>query len=106
MSGNLYPDQYWESYKEVCEDDKGYPQPTVWGNLPSSGLFIRHVQDIEIDNVTFKSTDCDPRIPIIAVNVGTLSINDANIISITGTDVLMHNIKKHNLDKRLRVKED
>ena len=57
------------------EDEKGYPQPTVWGNLPSYGLFIRNVRSIAVDNATFQSEKPDPRIPVIAVNVGNLSLD-------------------------------
>ena len=39
-AGNVFRNQYWSYNREVIEDEKGYPQRTVWGNLPSYGLFI------------------------------------------------------------------
>ena len=74
-AGNVFRNQYWSSHREVKEDEKGYPQPTVWGNLPSYGLFIRNVRSIAVDNATFQSEKPDPRIPVIAVNVGNLSLD-------------------------------
>lgn len=72
MAGNVFADKYWIGEKDVKEDDKGYPQPTVWGNLPSYGLFIRHVKNVKMNNVTFESEVEDPRKPLIAVDVDNI----------------------------------
>lgn len=80
--GDLKEGEYIDSHCKVIEDEKGYPHPTVWGNLPSSLFFIRHVKNVTIQNVMFGSNAIDPRIPIIAVDVKTLIINQ---IIYTGT---------------------
>lgn len=96
--------RYWSSFKEVKEDEKGYPQPTVWGNLPSYGLFIRNVENITINDATFMPEKPDPRIPVIAVNVGNLQMNRIQVDSRkTDTDVLMHNVWQHKIDAQLRI---
>lgn len=69
MAGNKWGDAYWQKSSQVKEDDKGYPQPTVWGNLPSRGLFARHVRGLSLNNVTFRSAQSDPRQDIIKVDV-------------------------------------
>ena len=69
MSGNLFANQYWKSAKEVKEDDKGYPQPTVWGNLPCYGLFVRHVNHLRMNNVVFTSENEEPRKVVIMQDV-------------------------------------
>lgn len=74
-AGNTWRDKYWASHKDVVEDEKGYPQPTVWGNLPSYGLFVRNVKEITVDHAVFRSEKPDPRIPVIAVNVGSLTLD-------------------------------
>ena len=68
-TGNLFFDKYWESASQVKEDEKGYPQPTVWGNLPCYGLFVRHVKQISMQNVKFSSESSEPRPAIIMVDV-------------------------------------
>lgn len=68
-SGNLFASQYWKSAKEVKEDDKGYPQPTVWGNLPCYGLFVRHVDYLRMNHVVFTSEEQDPRKAVIMEDV-------------------------------------
>lgn len=70
--GGVKTGEYISSAEKVKEAEKSYPQPNVWGNLPSYGLFIRHVEDIDIFNCTLKSEQPDPRIAIIAVDVDNL----------------------------------
>jgi len=60
--------------KDVAADEKGYPQPTVWGNLPARGLFIRNVDGITLRNVRFSSAASDPREAIVEENVTRLVI--------------------------------
>jgi len=86
----------------VKEDEKGYPQPTVWGNLPSYGLFIRNVISIAVDNATFQSEKPDPRIPVIAVNVGNLSLDRIQVNDISSAGVLLDNVRTADVDRRLR----
>lgn len=101
-AGNVFRDQYWSSHREVKEDEKGYPQPTVWGNLPSYGLFIRNVRSIAVDNATFQSEKPDPRIPVIAVNVGNLSLDRIQVNDISSAGVLLDNVRTADVDRRLR----
>jgi polygalacturonase len=63
------PGDYIANHAEVKEDEKGYPQPTTWGNLPSSILFVRHVKNIAINGLIFSSNKTDSRTPVIAVDV-------------------------------------
>jgi len=63
------PGDYIANHIEVLEEEKGYPQPTIWGNLPSSILFVRHVKNITINNLIFSNNKPDPRAPVIAVDV-------------------------------------
>ncbi|WP_211218032.1 glycoside hydrolase family 28 protein [Niabella aurantiaca] len=65
---------------KVPEDEKGYPQPTVWEELPSSGLFIRHVKNIQVNGLMLRSEDPDPRIPVIAVDVNGIEIRNTGQI--------------------------
>lgn len=69
MGKNIDFDRYLKSAKDVKEDEAGYPQPTVWGNLPSFGLFVRHVEHITLHNVTFSSKGSEPRKAVIMVDV-------------------------------------
>lgn len=105
-AGNTWKDKYWASHREVKEDEKGYPQPTVWGNLPSYGLFIRNVESIKIDNVAFKSQRPEPRIPVIAVNVKSLQLHGIYLDKKTSVDVQLYNVGIHDIDKSLNIQDE
>lgn len=103
---DMYFDKYLASFKDVAEDDKGYPQPTVWRNLPSYGLFIRHVESIEVDNATFSSNGTEPRPAIVAVNVDNLCLNKIKTNNSTDTDIIVSEVMEMNIDEKLKVKTE
>jgi polygalacturonase len=48
----------------VPEDEKAYPEPYRFGKLPSWGLFARHVTNLTVDRVEFRSAQPDLR-PVV-----------------------------------------
>ena len=92
-AGNLWKNQYWASHEEVVEDEKGYPQPTVWGNLPCYGLFVRHVREVVVDQVTFRSEGTEPRVPVIAVDVDCLSVDRMQVNDASRTAIQLDGVK-------------
>jgi polygalacturonase len=74
QQGGLKEGDYLPSLGDVEENVKGYPQPTNWGNLPVSGLFIRHVDDIAVDGFSIDANAYDPRPIFMAHDVNNLSI--------------------------------
>lgn len=84
-AGGLQAGDYIDTPEKVKEEEDSYPQPTVWKELPSSGLFIRHVKNIQVSNLLVDAEKADPRIPVIAVDVAGLQIrNTAKISNSTG----------------------
>jgi len=77
-AGNVNMGDYIESADQVKEDEKGYPEPTVWGNLPSSGLFIRHAGMVTLSGIHVSSRQADPRPAVIGVDIDQLIIKDLN----------------------------
>jgi polygalacturonase len=63
----------------VKENEKGYPQPTTWRNLPAYGLFIRHAKNISINNLMLGTTAPDIRVPIVANDVFGLQIKNCQL---------------------------
>lgn len=74
--GGLSTGDYIDNIDKVVEDEKGYPQPTVWKELPSSGLFIRHAKNIQINGLSISAEKADPRIPVIAADVSSLQVRN------------------------------
>ena len=107
VSDSLQKWQYLSSYTEVIEDEMGYPQPTVWQNLPCYGLFVRHVKQITIQNASFKPSAEDPRLPLIAVDVDSLVLQNIQTGTTAGsTDVLVKDVQNIHTDKELKIKKE
>lgn len=43
------------------ENELGYPEATMFGDLPATGLFARHVRGLELSNVEVQVASADPR---------------------------------------------
>ncbi|MGB8260457.1 MAG: glycoside hydrolase family 28 protein [Terracidiphilus sp.] len=43
------------------EREAAYPDPNMFGDLPASGLFARHVRNLELSNVEIATRAADPR---------------------------------------------
>jgi polygalacturonase len=46
---------------EPLEKENGYPEPTMFGDLPASGFFLRHVHNVEMSNVEVATQNPDAR---------------------------------------------
>ena len=90
--GGVKKADYTEDVQKVKEDIKGYPQPTSWKELPSSGLFIRHAKNIQISGLMLNSEEADPRIPVIAVDVNGLQIQSVTKINNSTADVFVKGV--------------
>ncbi|HEY6816781.1 MAG TPA: glycoside hydrolase family 28 protein [Croceibacterium sp.] len=43
------------------ENELGYPEATMFGDLPASGLFMRHMRNVDVSNVEVRVEAPDPR---------------------------------------------
>ncbi|WP_225979823.1 FAD-dependent oxidoreductase [Pseudobacter ginsenosidimutans] len=77
--GGLQAGAYIDDMSKVVEDEQGYPQPTVWKELPSSGLFIRHAKNIQVNGLMLNAAAADPRTPVMAQDVDGLQIQGVNL---------------------------
>ena len=60
------------------EQAVGYPEPSMFGLLPAYGLFIRHAQDITVENVTVGYAAEDRRPPVVLQDVAGISFRKFN----------------------------
>jgi hypothetical protein len=63
----------------VVEDEKGYPEPTVWRNLPVYGLFMRHIKNISVTDISLVTMQHDPRPAFAAIDVERLSMAQVKV---------------------------
>ncbi len=87
----------------VKEDEKGYPQPTVWSNLPAYGLFIRHAEGISIQNLMLGVKEPDSRIPIVIEDVSHLQIKGSLLAGPGNSQhfVTAKSLKQYDIEKPL-----
>ncbi len=96
--GGLRSGDYLADATAVIEDEKGYPQPTVWKELPSSALFIRHARNIQITGLIIHSEQQDLRVPIIASDVTGLQISNVAPIASSTADVFFQGRQVENIE--------
>ena len=61
--------------KEVPEKEKDYPEFAMFGELPSSGLYIRHAANIDLNNLSIITTTPDARPLIVADDIENLRLD-------------------------------
>jgi hypothetical protein len=76
-----------DALKSVPELEDHYPESTKWGTLPSFGFFIRHVQNISLNNIELRLKREDHRPAILCDDVKQLNISGLKI----GSGVLARN---------------
>lgn len=96
--GGVQPGGFNETVKE---DEKGYPQPTVWKQLPAYGLYIRHAEGISINGLMLglKEPDCRPPIMLedvsgIQIKSGQLRNPDPSTPFVIGKSIRDYDIEK------------
>ncbi|WP_029282917.1 glycoside hydrolase family 28 protein [Pedobacter sp. R20-19] len=68
-----------DSLSTVTENAAGYPEFTMFGELPSWGLYVRHAKDIKLINVKISLKAADFRPAMIFDDVSGLKLNDLSI---------------------------
>ncbi len=104
QQGGLQKGDYLNSLEDVEEKEKAYPQPTNWGNLPVSGLFIRHVDGISVSNFSIDANAYDPRPIFMAHDVRGLLIKDVLVGDNCNANelIILKDVTNHSFDFTLK----
>jgi polygalacturonase len=54
---------------QTPEDENKYPEPSMFGDMPSQGFYLRHVKNIELSNIEIAAMTEDARPAFILQNV-------------------------------------
>ena len=60
---------------EPAEEEAKYPEPTMFGDIPAYGFFVRHVKGLEMNNVDIRYLKEDLRSPFVLNDVKDASFN-------------------------------
>jgi hypothetical protein len=63
-----------ETLEAIPESPKQYPQPTMFGPLPASGLFMRHVSTISLRGLQIQTSDLEALPAIVADDVNAMQL--------------------------------
>ncbi|MBS1933846.1 MAG: glycoside hydrolase family 28 [Bacteroidetes bacterium] len=87
-----------DSLERIAENISGYPEFSMFGELPAWGFYIRHVEGFVMKNVTLKTIKSDFRSACIFDDVQKLDIDSLKISGdIKSPVVLLNNVKNHEL---------
>lgn len=51
------------------ENEAGYPEPNMFGDLPATGFFVRHARNVELDGIEVRTLTPDARPAVWMQNV-------------------------------------
>jgi len=71
-----------DAARQIDEDEFRYPEQSFFGILPAYGLYLRHVEGIELDRIRFKLSSDDKRKALVCDNVKNINIYHSNIVEI------------------------
>lgn len=63
----------------IPENETGYPDFSMWGELPAWGLYMRHAEGIKIKNFTVSYKEDDFRPAFVFDDVKSIDLNDVRI---------------------------
>ena len=50
-----------DAQRAIPEEEKKYPEPTMFGTTPAHGFFVRHVRGLEMEGIKIEHTSPDAR---------------------------------------------
>ena len=63
---------------ELPEKEDAYPEPTMFGDTPSYGFFIRHVKGLRVNDVSMGYLKDDARAPFVLSDVSGIELSHVN----------------------------
>lgn len=84
--------------KDVLENEKGYPEFTMFGELPSWGFYVRHVNGIEMKNIKLVLEKEDFRPAFVFDDVKGLRMEKIDVPSDKSNQIIFKDVPSSNLD--------
>lgn len=96
-----------DSLHLITEAESSYPEFSMFGELPAWGLYVRHVKDLELNNVKIRYTKEDFRTPMIFDDVEGLVLRNIIIpMAKEAPAILLHNVRAWRQDTLTTPFED
>jgi len=72
-----------------AEDEKGYPEPRMFGEIPAYGFFVRHVRGLEFNNVEVSYLSEDFRPPFLIENASQIEFDNVKAEHVSGVPTVV-----------------
>lgn len=92
-----------DSLYKVPEKEHSYPEFSMFGELPSWGLYVRHVKGLNLKDITLSFVKDDPRPAIVMDDVNQLKIDHVNIPSYSKLPIVILKDVPHSSLKSLTL---
>jgi len=76
---------------EPPEKENDYPEPTMFGEIPAYGFFIRHVRGLQMSDISLKYLSADARPPFIISDAKTIDLNHVKMDRAAGVPSIILN---------------
>ena len=85
--------------KEMDEKIKAYPEARMWGTMPVSGFFVRHVKGLQMIDIKIIVNEKDMRPLVVFDDVADLYINNLRTNEVHGGESVLNfrNVKRASL---------
>ncbi len=90
-----------DAEREIPENERGGPEPTMFGDMPSYGLFARHVKGLKLHNVRIETRKPDLRPAIVAEDVDGLQIRSLNLNRAKGAkkSIMLKDVRNKDIER-------
>jgi polygalacturonase len=65
-----------QSQRAISEEEKAYPKTGMFGDLPAYGFYVRHVENLRMNNIRFRLLNPDLRPAIVLDDVQEASLQE------------------------------
>jgi len=86
-----------EALREIPERPSHYPETTMYGKLPASGLYCRHVDGLRISNFSVDNESADARPTIVGDDVKNMSATGLDLCTPSGKQPVIRLINSDNV---------
>jgi len=73
--------------RQPAEKEAGYPEPGMFGTMPSYGFFIRHAKNIELHHVTLNCAKVDSRPAYVLEDVTEAYFDHLTVVPVPGVPI-------------------
>lgn len=80
-----------QNITSIPENENGYPEFSMWGELPAWGLYMRHAEGITMQNVTVRFKEDDFRPAFVFDDVKRINLTDVKIPTVKELPVIQLN---------------